>query len=284
MYIKIVRDDQRVFYLGGSYRDDASWGITEIQGTDSLENSMNTVIPAVGDGAEITSQRIAARNIDLSASVKNRRNNGPERRKAMDFFHPRHGFTLYVTQGGVTRWIPARLERFQCRDQPADRHVSLSVALLCGDPYFYSADNYGKDIAAVTGCFGFPYLSMIGRGFRTGFYNFAKQVEIENSGDVETYARVVIEASGRVENPKLIQNGAFIRLLDTLQEGDRIEIDMAENRIRKNGVNCIGKIDRYSSFTEMKLIPGSNRISFDADDGDTNMKVFLYYNLRYLGV
>lgn len=284
MYVKIVRDDQKIFYLGGSYKDNASWGITEISGVDTVENGMNTVTPAVGDGAEITSERIPARSIDIFASVKNRKNNVEERRNALIFFNPKHSFTLYATKGEVTRWCVARLERFQCREQPPDKHVSMGIALLCSDPYFYSVDNYGKNIAAVTGCFGFPYISPAGKGFRTGFYNFSKRVGIENTGDVETYAKIVIEAGGYVKNPKVIQNGAFIRLLDTLQEGDRVEIDMVRNTIRKNGVNCIGKVDRYSSFTGMELRPGDNEVSFDADDGDTNMKVFLYYNLRYLGV
>lgn len=284
MYLKIVRNDQRIFYLGGSYKDNASWGITEISGVDSIENVMNTVTPAVGDGTEITSERIPARNIDIFASVKDRRNNTEERRNALVFFNPKYSFTLYVTKGGVTRWCVAKLERFQCREKPPDQHVSMSIALLCRDPYFYSVDNYGKNIAAVTGCFGFPYISPVGKGFRTGFYNFSKQVSIENTGDVETYARIVIDAGGRVRNPKILQNDAFIRLLDTLQEGDRLEIDMTKNTIRKNGVNCIGKVDRRSSFTEMKIRPGDNEVAFDADDGDANMKVFLYYHLRYLGV
>ncbi|MCM1026528.1 MAG: phage tail family protein [Roseburia sp.] len=284
MYIKIVRDDQRIFYLGGSYKDDASWGITEISGTDTIENVMTTVTPAVGDGDDITGERIPARNIDIFASVKNRRNNTAERRSALDFFNPKHSFTLYVTKGGVTRWCVAKLERFQCQEKAPDKHVAMNIAMRCQDPYFYSVDDYGKNIAAVTGCFGFPYVSPIGKGFRTGYYNFAKRVSIENDGDVETYVKIIVDATGRVKNPKILQNDVYIRLLDTLQEGDRLEIDMTKNTIRKNGANCIGKVDRLSSFTGMKLQPGDNEIAFDADDGDTNMKVFLYYNLRYLGV
>lgn len=284
MHIKIERDDKEVFILDGSRYGEALWGITEIDGTDTIANDIYMAAPAVGDGAEITGERIADRNIDIAASVKNRERNILERRRALAFFNPKHTFTLYITKGEITRWIQARIERFQCGEQPKDRHVSMKAAFLCANPYFYSVDNYGRDIAEVKGFFGFPYLSSVNAGFKTGVYNFEKKVEIENTGDVETYIKIVIRAEGTVENPKIMQNDAFIRLVDKLQSGDIVEIDMVGNTIRKNGENCIGKVDRRSSFSGMALYPGDNTISFAADNGDTNMKVFLYYNLRYMGV
>ncbi len=284
MQVKFIRDDGKSFILGGSCRDDAAWGITYIAGTDTIENTLNTAVLAVGDGEEITGERIPSRNIDIEASVKDRRRNGEERRKALAFFNPKHSFTLYVTKGGVTRWTAAKQERFKCQEAPRDRHAAMSIALKCVDPYFYSVDDYGKNIAAVTGCFGFPYISPIGKGFRAGVYNFAKVVTVENTGDVETHMKITVTADGLVENPKILLNGAYVRLLDTMHAGDMVEIDMVKNTIRKNGLNCIGKVDRHSSFTGMVLLPGANEVSFDADNGDTNMKVVLYYSLRYLGV
>ena len=94
---------------------------------------------------------------------------------------------------------------------------------------------------------------------------------------------IVIEARGEVENPKVIQNDAYIRLLDKLASGDKVEIDLVENTIKKNGENCIRLVDRTSSFSGMVLGVGNNTISFGADNGDRNMNVVVYYNLRYLG-
>jgi hypothetical protein len=59
---------------------------------------------------------------------------------------------------------------------------------------------------------------------------------------------------------------------------------MVENTITKNGENCIGKVDRTSSFSGMVLKSGDNEVSFEADEGDANMKVVLYYNMRYMGI
>lgn len=284
MRARFVRDDGYVLTLAGSYQDEVAWGITEMSGIDTIENTLGTVVPAVGDGIEVISERIPARNIDITASVKDRRRNSQERALAQAFFNPKHRFKLYVTKGSDTRWIEARIERFRCPEQPEDRHVSMNISLLCADPYFHSVDDYGRNIAAVRSCFGFPYMSRIGGGFRVGIYNFSRTVDVENTGDVETYVRITITADGFVENPKLQIGDASIRLLDVLHGGDTVEVDLVHNTIRKNGVNCIGKVDRHSSFSGMVLRPGKNVVSFGADNGDTQMKVVLYYNLRYLGV
>ena len=283
MFIKFVRDDLKIFSLGGSYKDSSSWGITKLEGIGTIENDIATENMATIDGADIISERIPARYIDITTNVKNRSLNAVERRNALAFFNPKHSFKVYITKDGVTRWIIAKVQRVQCPENGVSRNVEMNLALICVDPFFYSADNYGKNIASVKARFAFPYISKINKGFPIGVYNFAKQISIENTGDAETYATIRIEAKGIVENPKIIQNDVYIRLIDQLIDGDVVEIDLVNNTIRKNDKNCIGKVDRQSSFTGMVLGIGDNTISFDADNGDTNMNVILYYNLRYLG-
>ncbi len=283
MMINFIRDDGQKFTLGGSRSDSAAWGITKVEGLGNAEYEISTEKNAVGDGDTITGCRLPARHIDLTANVKDVKNNRMEREKALTFFNPKYGFKMSVTRGGVSRWIPTRIEKRQCPDASPSNHVQLELALLCTDPLFYSADDFGKNIAAVTPGFGFPYISPIGKGFNVGIYNFAKLVEVENTGDAETYFTIRIEAFGDVENPKVVKDAAYIRLIDTLQAGDVVEVDMVANKIRKNGQNCIGKTDRTSSFSGMVLDVGDSIISFTADNGDTNMRVILYYYLRYTG-
>lgn len=284
LIMKFVRDDNKIFLLDGSRKGSAAWGITSIDGLGNIEDNISTEVPAIGDGAELVSERVPSRPIDVVAVVKDAENNMIERNKAISFFNVKHSFTIYITRNDTTRWINAKIQKIKCPEQRDTKKVQVSLALICVNPYFYSEDNFGKNIASVKAGFGFPYISPIGKGFQTGVFNFAKQIEIENTGDVETYATIVIEAYGNVRNPKVMQNEAYIRLKDNLVNGDAVRIDLVENRISKNGENCICKVDRKSSFSGMVLKTGDNTISFSADDGDTNMKVMLYYNLKYLGV
>ena len=281
VFMTFVRDDSKKFTLGGSYSDTAAWGITSVEGIGVIQAEVSTEKNAVGDGDTVTGVRLPARNIDITANVKNRSNNDSEKRNALSFFNPKYNFTLLITRGNSTKWIIALVEKVQCPETSGNQQLSLS--LKCVDPYFYSKDNYGKNIASVKTTFGFPYISPISKGFNVGIYNFARQVEIENTGDAETYFTIRIEAFGEVINPKVVKDNAYIRLIDTLQNGDSIDIDLVGNTIKKNGSNCIGKVDRTSSFTGMVMDIGDNTISFAADNGDTNMKVTIYYNLRYLG-
>lgn len=283
MFLTFIRDDLKRFTLGGRYSDTASWGITKISGISDVEYEISTEKNAVGDGETVTSVRLPKRNIDITAKIKNGLNNGIERSKVLSFFSSNHDFTIYIERNGETRWIECLVQKVKCTDRALKAPLQLELALICPDPFFNSKDNYGKNIASVKPGFGFPYISTIGEGFKVGVYNFAKKVEIENNGDVETYFTIRIEAFGAVTNPKIMKDDAYIRLIDTLVSGDVIDIDLVNNTIRKNGVNCIGKVDRTSSFSDMVMSTGDNTISFTADDGDTNMKVLIYYNLRYLG-
>lgn len=284
MFLKFIRDDKKIFTLGGSYKDTSSWGITKISGTGTISNDISKERFGDTDGEDVSGEYVPSRTIDITANVKSRSDNNSERQRAISFFNPKHSFKLYVTRDGVTRWINVKIEKFQCADENFSKLQTAKWALLCPDPYFYSVDNYGKNIGAIAGGFHFPYINQIGSAFIVGSYAFAKQVEIENIGDVDTYAVVRIESTGTVANPKIMNNGKYIRVIDVMEKGDCIEIDLLNNTIHKNGVNCIGKVDRSSSFTGMAVHPGDNTFSFSADSGETYMNVTLYYNLKYLGI
>ena len=85
---------------------------------------------------------------------------------------------------------------------------------------------------------------------------------------------------------KIIKDGAYVRLIDELVKGDRVEIDTNPRHIRitKNGVNVLNKTDRGSRFTGLQMTPGTNTVRYEADYGDNNLHVVLRYNKQYLGV
>lgn len=282
--IKFVRDDGLTFSMDGSYSGAALWGILSHSGFGDVENEITTEMYASGDGEEVTGTYIPKRTLDITADVKQTKNNTSERRNALSFFNPKHTFTVIPTHDGVTRWITARLQKRKCEPPSLGEHATLELAMICPDPYFYDMDNYGKDIAATAGGMTFPYRCPIGGGFNTGYFLYTRQIDIENNGDVGTDLIIDIKADGEVVNPKITKDDAFIKLVLTLAADDELIIDLKEGRISLNGVNCIGKVDRRSSFQGMKIEPGESAISFEAESGDTNMRVYLYYTPKYLGV
>ena len=108
-------------------------------------------------------------------------------------------------------------------------------------------------------------------------------VVLENDGDVDTYCKAVLTAAGEVENPKLVINGAYVRVIDTMQAGDVIIIDFTKNppTVEKNGVNWIGHCDKTSAFDEMILRVGDSSVEYTADNGSNQLDVAIFYNKLY---
>lgn len=242
---------------------------------------------AVGDGGIISSERMAPKDRTITAKTTNPVLNEVLRHEANAFFNPKMTYRVYLTYMGVTRWAEGKIYKYSLPTQNIHKSLTLTITFLFANPYLKSYEDFGKDIASITGMSGFPYLCAKGgnmpQGITGGIYNFARQVILENDGDVETFCRAVFIAKGEVTNPKLIIDEHYVRVIDTMEQGDVIEIDFVKNppTVKKNGINIIGKCDRKSSFDEMALKIGDTAIQFDADDGTNLLTVSIYYNKMY---
>lgn len=167
--------------------------------------------------------------------------------------------------------------------------MQMVVKFYCKDGFMKSVDDFGQDIASIEPGFGFPYIEThldddpVIPAY-ADLYAFNQEVTIDNDGDTMTYPRVTISFNGTTVNPKIYKDDYFVRILDTFDEGDVVEIDFENCTIKKNGQNWIHYIDRASTFTDMGLGMGSSTFGFEADDGDSHMHVFLYFNKLFLGL
>lgn len=282
--IRIVRSDSKEFNIDGT-----DWRIPSdgLDGFGAYENDITTVDNAVGDGGIITSDRIAPKDRTIVAKSRNPILNDVLRRVALSFFNSKFEYKIYITYMGVTRWCEGKIYKFDLPNGNVNRTMTMTVTLLCPNPFLRSYDNFGKNIASVVGMCGFPYLCSVTEGTPQGItggrFNFAQVIVLENDGDVETYCKAVFTAKGTVVNPKLTVNGNYVRVIDTMQLGDVIIIDFVKNppTVQKNGANYIGHCDRTSAFDDMALVVGDSEISFDADTGSNLLDVSIYYNKLY---
>lgn len=285
--IRIVRDDGREFHIDGT-----DWRIPSdgLDGFGDISNDITSVDNAVGDGGIITSDRVAQKDRTITAISRNPVVNSILRKAALSFFNPKSEYKVYLTYMGVTRWCDGKIYKFNLPTANIYRQMKLTVTFLCPNPYLKSFDDFGKNIAALMPMSGFPYLCSITPGTPIGItggrFNFAKAVDLSNDGDVDTYCRAVMYASGEVVNPSLIINDNYVRVLDTMADGDVIEIDFTKNppTVKKNGVNCIGKCDRTSAFDDMALVVGTSVVQYDADAGSNLLDVSIYYNKLYSAI
>ena len=282
--IRIVRSDGKSFILGTG-----AWRILSdgLKGIDFPNFSVYSDKNGVGDGALLSGKRIDDRDVQITCKSVDPSANQPIREATMAFFNPKFTFKLFITYQGVTKWIEGELQGFSCPSENIHRPMTLTVKFYCKDPMLKSVDDFGKDIASISAGFGFPYIESVTEKVipcYAGIFNFNHEVVINNDGDAMTYPRVTINFSGHVVNPKIYKDNYYVRILGSFYEGDVVVIDFENCTIRKNGVNWIQHIDRSSTFTEMGLDIGDSKIGFQADDGDGNMAVFVYYNKLFLGL
>lgn len=280
--IRIVREDSKEFIMDGT-----DWRIKELSGFGSFENDITMIDNAIGDGGIYGSNRVAQKDRTIMAKSRNPVLNEILRKVAISFFNPKKTFKVYVTYMGVTRWCEGKIHKFDLPTENVYTPMTLTITFLFANPFLKSFDNFGKNIASVVGMCGFPYLCNITpgtpKGTTGGLFNFAQKVVFENDGDVDTYCKAVFTAKGEVVNPKLLINGNYVRVIDTMTEGDVIIVDFTKNppTVQKNGKNFIGHCDRTSAFDDMALIVGDSEVSFDADNGSNLLDVSIYYNKLY---
>ena len=264
--------------------DETDWGLTGIDGAAAPGYQIYSSDNAVGDGSIITGRRVAARDLQLSAAVMDAGSNAVLRKAALSFFRPKVRYKVYLTYMGVTRWIAGELTAFKAPNAYIGEPQTFAAYFLCTEPYWQSVDDFGQDIAAITPCWGFPYMDHPTLGVRVAVANFAREVVFNYDGDVPSYFKATITCDGPVTNPKLIMGGSYIRVITEMQRGDVLSIDPQAARVLMNGENVLVRVDRASNFAGMQMDVGENRVSFSADVGENDMHVVIYYNKQYLGV
>ena len=276
---RFVRADAQELIVNGE-----DWLLTGIEGAAAPGYQIYSSDNAVGDGSIITGRRVAARDLQLAAIAMDVKSNPVLRRNALSFFRPKVNYKVYLTYMGVTRWISAELTAFKAPNTYVCEPQTFDAYFLCTEPYWQSVNDFGQDIAAITPCWGFPYMDHPTFGVRVAVANFAREVVFNYDGDVPSYFKATITCDGPVTNPKLIMGGSYVRVITTMRRGDVLSIDPQAARVLLNGENVLVRVDRTSNFAGMQMDVGENRVSFAADVGENDMHVVIYYNKQYLGV
>lgn len=278
-----MRDDGKEFLI-----DDETWKIPSdgLEGWDYITPEVNTIPNAFADGSTLSSERVTEQDRTVTAVLQNKNLNSVMRQVVRSFFGVKRTFRVYLTYPDTTKWCEGKIIAFQMPTENIHKKLQFTFTILSPQPYLLSVEEFGRNIAETTPRFGFPYVSLLNRGFIFSVFNFAKEVELSNDGDVETYARIVMIARGDVTNPEIKNGDYYIKILDTMKNSDVIEIDLVNSppTVTKNGANIIGRTSRDSSFENMKFIVGTNKVSFDADIGSNVLDVYIYYNKRYGGM
>ena len=257
--------------------------IQQISGFEAGEYELILAEGANSDGGTVTGRRTLPRPLEIVFDVFTE----AERREMIAFFNPKRTGRIYVSRDGVERRIDYEVETVEFEQATLFHPATITAGLLCPQPYFLSIDDFGQNVAAKRAQFAFPWRGVVGQGQIMGYNAFAREVNLQNGGDMETGLTAVFTAArGPVSNPSILykSTGEFLKVMLEMEQGDVLEVstNQRDKHVTLNGGNIFQKIDRQSSF--FQLSPGDNVVEYDADANYLNLDVRIYYTQKYLGV
>lgn len=171
----------------------------------------------------------------------------------------------------------------------------LTLSIYCGRPYWQDVKRLVGAISSVFDLLNFPsegqYFAPFGRPF--GVIDTSLEKTIINDGDTSVGMRIIINARGEVAEPRIScssgeQDGWFIQLNITLQQGDELVIDTNKGNksITINGIDTYnGKpILNYLDFRGkdwLQLETGDNTFNIVASKGADLAYFTIEYRRKY---
>lgn len=260
--------------------------LLEVEGLGEVDADFVTH-NAIGDGEILGEATLQSRVIDIRLRVRGKNYKEVElnRRKLGNIFNPKKpGGTLYYVSDHSTRKIPCvplHVPKFPDGTKARNRNYQdASITLKAPMPFWLSVEPIKNELSAFTSLFALPSDYWVDEphfNFMTGIQG--GEIDIYNGGDVASPIRV--EITGENVNPRLRNRttGKYVRVLTEINEGDTLIIDTGTKEILLNGKDVFYLIDWRSEFFE--LIYGNNEIAFEADKGEDNANLKIYYHNRY---
>ena len=258
--------------------DNPYYGITNIDGFTVADVEVASSTTASIDGDVINNLRVTPRTVVLDLKVKNNVNVETAKRWLLQTVKPKLPGRIRMTQDGRETELSGIVENIEM--PRFTNGVICQVTLYCSVPYWQDVNYVLVEISRLIDLHYFPKdqggLAFPSGGIPLGSYNLNNTQTYYNDGDAETGMLITIIALGDVVNPIIYDvTGAYIGVIDTMAEGDVIEINTnrGEKYVRKNGENIFSKIKSGSSFLQLAI--GDNQLTVNADSGTQNNMYFI---------
>ena len=217
-------------------------------------------------------------------------------RYALKFSHGNPGDTPTVTGGISASFNRDVLNRLQIICSP-DTWTALGVTDTATAKTWLAAQKAAGTPVQVAYQLATPEvyatdpIKIGGHGIIMGLRSPSTIATIINTGTLPCGFIITFQASGTVENPKIIDINTqeYIRLSHTMQAGEVIRISTLDNNktvrqiIGEDSINAFNFLD-FANSTFLQLAVGINYLRYDADSGLDNLSVEFKFDPRYLEV
>ena len=262
-----------------------AYSVKSILGIDPPDAIINTTRNAGQDGSVYNSAYMDNRTITITLAI----NYPVEANRIQLYQYFKSKFPVILRYKNETRdvYIQGYVQSFQVAY--FDKKETAQITVICPKPHFNDNSLATENLSNIVSMFEFPF-SIEESGIPISEVSIGQEMSVINLGDIDTGALIRITAMGEVVNPLIYNstNNTVMKILDTLQESDVIEINSrsGEKSIRKisNGVvtNLINKLSDNSSW--FTLVPGVNILSTMADSGSEYINIDFEIVYQYEGV
>lgn len=243
--------DQLSFGMGSPFT------ITEIQGLNPPDATINTSQIALIDGAKYNSGKVNMRQLNIAFAIEY--SASYNRIAVFNVLKSKQQVRMYYTGDYRSVYIDGYIQSINV-DYFAMKQI-VTVSILCPSPFFREAQVIVNELKNIISAFHFPFASTEAPQLVFGYFSNDVGVTIENQGDVETGLIIELYARSPITNPKIFNyiTQEFIGLNYSMQTADLITIDTNKGQktatLLRNGVET--NIFNY-------VMPNSTWLQLDA--------------------
>lgn len=249
-----------------------AYTVFKIDGLTPVDASLNFSELANFDGAMYNSGRLGTRNIVIYIKIHNPAEEN--RIELYKYFSPKNQVRVYYKNEHRDVYIDGYVEKFEC--DPFTMNESAQISILCPFPYWIDAEKSEIDFSHIENLFEFPFsISEEGIEFsriikdNTNYFN--------NSGSEIGLLIEFTAKSNKILNPRFYNRTTqkFFGVNFDMNDGDIIQISTFKGnkfvKLIRQGeeINIIDK--RQAGSEWLTLIPGTNELTCEADEGETNL-------------
>lgn len=273
--------DQLTFELGSPFT------ITEIQGLNPPDATINTSQIAMIDGGKFNSSKLNMRTINIAFAIEYEA--AKNRIEVFKVLKSKQWVKMYYNGEYRQAWIDGYIQSIAITYFAMKQIVTC--AILCPSPYFKDAQVMVDSLVNILGMFHFPFSSTEEPQLVMGnIFNEIGMV-IDNDGDVDTGIIITLYARSAVSNPKVYNyiTQDFIGVQYDMQAGDQITIDTRQGEksvtLLRSGVETNLFNYLMEGSTWLQLDANGSTFVHEVSSGEvSSLNLTITHNNLYEGV
>lgn len=262
-----------------------NFDVLEVSGLNPPNAAINTYAISGMDGTKFNSARVEQRNIIILLNVHYPIEEN--RLTLYRFFRVKKWLKLYVKTNTRDVYIEGYVENFE--NSAFTDLQKPQISIICPHPFFLAAVQDNVYFSESVPLFEFPF-SIPSSGIE-----FSRRSQITNllfnAGEIDIGMTILLHASANgVKNPVFynLTTQEYFGVDITMQSGDLITICTETGKksvtLLRSGTVTNLLADRKTGSSWVQLISGMNRLSFDAEEGQSNLDATVIARQMFEGV